>query len=467
MIDFKKTSSMINILTHGWLGRIFILSLWALAIFVLGYSDVDGVATKDGMLINAGSVLFFANIFYYLIIGARIPIQINSQMAVLMPNYFQGLRLSLMVLIFIGLAPALVLLSQVELLDWFALMSAYLLLSVLVVAMMFNAMFFIFFILLIFTPLNIVGLIPDDIPLIELMGYSFPILVVITYKLLGNLENLRGKTMYFSRFLAMSSFSLAKTVELQEITAPKSKNIFIKWLVNSNAAPMIDKLNSNQVLTHKELIEIACQSNTVIGRGTYIFWGVLIAFFSVIAINIDESYRAYFIPTMIIFPCMMIGTGTMTLFQNLFNKKSYLTRIATFPTFAEKNSFIKAFLSFVIIEQLKLYSFIFITVSAFAYIAKHLTWAIALNSLLLGLTLCFMNIALMLFGLARKVNRNSLTIWLMFGAFIGFMVWMLVVVAGDVTLIQSTAFIGCFSLSVILFVLSIYRSYQRIPHWLV
>ena len=126
-----------------------------------------------------------------------------------------------------------------------------------------------------------------------------------------------------------------------------SNNIFIRWLTRNNGSYAVDLLNGNRKLSNKELIAVACQGNTVIGKGTYIFWGAMVVLICLIASGFDESNRGYFIPMMIIFPSMMIGTGTMTMFQNLLNKKSYLSQISTFPIFAKEKSFAKDFLNFV------------------------------------------------------------------------------------------------------------------------
>jgi len=470
MSSLKKISITLSILTHGWLGRLFILSLWAvnIAIFLYTYHDLDslGRVNSRAMVLNTGMLLFCSNIFLYLIVASNLPALINNQMVRVLPNYFKKLRVSLLVLLFVSFTPAAIMLPFANFVDWLALLTVLLLLAMLVMAMVFKTQYFVFFIILVFGPVNITNLFSDHIPIVRLLAYSFPVLLVLSYMLLGKLENLRGKTMAFSRFLSASSFSLAEGVVEQELAAPKSNNIFIRWLTRNNGSYAVDLLNGNRKLSNKELIAVACQGNTVIGKGTYIFWGAMVVLICLIASGFDESNRGYFIPMMIIFPSMMIGTGTMTMFQNLLNKKSYLSQISTFPIFAKEKSFAKDFLNFVIVEQLKLYMFIYFTVIAFAFIAQPLTWLIALNLILLGLTLCLINLALILSGLIRRVNHNSLTIWLMFITFVLFMVWMLVVVLEDVTLMDSDFFIGCFSLCFTVFAISLYRSYQQIPHWL-
>jgi len=462
----SKITMMLSLLTRGWIGRIFVLLLWALiiALYFLSYSDV---IEAESVITKASIMLFFANMFFYFIIVAHLPSIIQSQMAALLPNYFQKLRSALFLLLFISFSPALILLTKAGVVEWLSLLTVLLLLAMLIMVMIFQAKYYFIFILLMFIPVNFVEYLSKVISLgNNLLAFVFPFLLVYSYHMLGKLESLRGKTMYFSQFLSMSSFSLTKAQAEQEITAPKSKNIFTKWLVKSNSAHSLNLIGFEGYLSKRKLLGIACQGNTVIGRGTYAFWAAMVIFICVIAGFLDETYHHYFIPMMIIFPSMIIGTGTMTMFQSLLNKKSYLTRISITPIFAIKNSFASAFMSFIIFEQIKLYLFTSIVITLFAYITQHLTLTVFMNIMLLAISITLINVALMLLGLGRKVAHNSLTMWLMFVVFIIYMTWLLVVVVGNVELKNSVEFLSYFSLCITLFFISFYRGYQRIPHWL-
>ena len=460
MSDFKQLTINIDILTRGWFIRVFIILLWLLVFtmpFFIESIDYFFIALFVG----------FSNAFLYLMVSGRIPLLAHYSMNTLLPNYFSRLKSALLVILLVSFLPTLALLPHFSL--WLSLISICLIMAVLFVAMTYHQKFYWLFVGVILTPVSFeqLSLFISTDSVIAVLPFLMPILAIWSYYLLSKLETFKGDQKHIARMIALTSLSVKKSIASQDNIPLKSRHRAWQWLINSNFDYYRKLLKQNKPLKNSKLIEISCQSMATIGPYTYLFWTVSVLLFVLIGSLIPPSAQHFLIPMMLAFPAMMIGAGTIGLFQIINNKKSLLQRIAILPNFNSQQMFAKAFLTYIVRNQVQLYIFISLVTAVLAITFHHISLVMVINELLVGSVLCVSNLTIMLWSWSVKKNNENSCVWLMVLLFIGFIVFLFVVASDETILLyQSTIFMNLLGASFILFLISLYRSYQRIPHWL-
>lgn len=453
---------MITMLTKGWFGRTVILLLW-----IAGMAISLNNKGQDNGLAEASLLLF--NCSFYFMVAMRLPQITLMQQRYVIPHYFSKLKQSLLVLLLISFIPTLVLLPDVV--NWLNILSISTLLAMLIVTIVYKPKYSVLFFVLMLLPPNIfstvdVHLFTLPFSLSELFSYSLPLVLFSAFKLIDKLENYRGDVKQIALFMSMSSFSVEKVLADQDNLPDESRNKLSQWLLKLNGQYFLTLIRSDKKLSNRKLIAIACQSISSLGRGTYFFWLFAIVLICSLGLYLGEGYYRYFTPAMVILPAIMVGSGTLTFFHIVYGRKAYLARLSLMPIFENNHSFITAFVSFVVIEQIKLYVFISLMLATFALVFKFLDTSTLLNVIAGVFTLGVFNLALMLWGWCRKKHQDSLVTWIMFSAFMFFMVFLFIVADNKIQFLQSNIFITLFLMTIVLFSCGLYRSYQRIPHWL-
>jgi len=453
---------MITMLTKGWFGRTVILILW-----IAGVNISLNIEESGNGLAEATLLLF--NCSFYFMVAMRLPQITLMQQSYVIPHYFSKLKQSLLILLCISFIPTLVLLPDV--INWLHVLSLSTLFAMLIVTIVYKPKYSVLFFIVMFIPATFFDLTDKYIfklplSLGEVMALSFPLIMFSAYKLMNKLENYRGDVKQVALFMSMSSFSMEKVLADQDSLPTESRNKLSQWLLKLNGQYFLNSIRSDKKLSNRKLIAIACQSISSLGRGTYFFWLFAIVLICSLGLYLGESYYRYFTPAMVILPTIMVGSGTLTFFHIVYGKKSYLARLSLIPTFANKDSFITAFIGFVIIEQIKLYAFVSIMVATFVLVFKFLDISTLVSVIVAVSILGIFNLALMLWGWCRKKAQDSLITWTIFSAFMFFMVFLFIVADNKIQLLQSSTFVILIVITFILFTASIYRCYQRIPHWL-
>jgi len=453
---------MINMLTKGWFGRAVILLLW-----LAGMCISLNIAEQSNGLAETTLLLF--NCSFYFMVAMRLPQITLMQQSYVIPNYFSKLKPALLKLLLISFIPTLVLLPDVV--TWLNVISFSTLFAMLIVTIVYQPKFSVLFFVLMFLPSNVFSsgdehLFNLPFSFSEIFAYSLPLVLFSAFKLMDKLEHYRGDIKQIALFMSMSSFSMEKVLADQDNLPDESRNMLSQWLLKLNSQYFLSAIRSDKKLSNRKLIAIACQSVSSLGRGTYFFWLFAIILICAIGLYLGENYYHYFTPVMVILPAIMVGSGTLTFFHIIYRKKAYLARLAFMPTFENNKSFISAFLSFVIIEQMKLYVFVSLMLTIFVLTFDFLTLHTLLSVIAAVFALGAFNLAFMLWGWCLKKFQDSLFTWIIFSAFIIFMVFLFIVADNKIQLLQSASFIMLVAIIIIFFIASLYRSYQRIPHWL-
>jgi len=424
---------MKTILLHGWLVKVFIVLLWAIAIAMRLTMTDD---TREDLLLT---IIAFSNFLLYLMVATRLPLLTHSKMAVLLPNYSQKLKGVLLLIFGVSLLPTLLVLPDV--LTWLAFVSISILSTLVFVAMIYQPIYQIFIWLLMLMPLPMALL---DIPfnkekLFYSLAWLLPLITWLAYGLLNKLVNYRGNQRHVSKIIAVTNVSMGKTLAVQDSIPFADRTRLAQWWANSHFNHyrniISNATGASQKISNRKLIEISCQSANSFGVNAYVVWTVGITLLCLLGISIDESYHHFFTPMVTLIPAMIIGTGSITLFQIIHSKKSYLARLAILPRFKQHNSFASAFLGYVFSNQIMLYCFIAVLLGLTARVFGHISVTIYINLVLILLVYCFLTISIMLVAWRTVRDLGNLVVWLMLIGFIGTIVFTMHMASTDMPLL--------------------------------
>jgi len=447
---------MNTILLHGWLVKVFIVLLWVIAIAMRFTMQDD---TREGLLF---SLIAISNFLLYLMVAMRLPLLTHSNMAVLLPHFPQKLKQALLVIFAISLLPTLLVLPNVV--TWLAFISISILATLVFVAMIYQPIYQIFLWLFILMPLPmaLLDISLDKEKLFTALAWLLPLISWLAYVLLNKLAHYRGNHHHVSKMIAITNASIGKTLAVQESIPFADRTKLAQWWANSHynhyRKLICAATNTSQGLSNRKLIEISCQSANSFGANAYVIWSLGITLLCLIGLVIDESYHHFFTPMVTLIPAMIIGTGSITLFQIIQGKKSYLARLAILPRFKQHNSFARAFLYYVFSNQVLLYCFIAVLLAVTAKVFGHINEAIYINSVLILLVHCFVSISIMLFAWRTVDDYSNPIVWLMIIGFVGTMVLTIQMVKSTMELlIFSGLFQVLLASSVLLIMFSSFR----------
>jgi len=450
---------MKTILLHGWLVKVFIVLLWVIAIGVRITMHDD---TRENLLFT---LIAFSNFLLYLMVAMRLPLLTHSKMAVLLPGFSQKLKQILLVIFGVSLLPTLLVLPDVV--TWLAFISISILATLVFVAMIYQPIYQIFIWLFILMPLPMAmfDISLNKEKLFYTLAWLLPLICWLAYALLNKLVNYRGNQHHVSKMIAIMNVSMGKTLAVQESIPFSDRTMLAQWWADSHfnyyRKLISAATNTSKELPNRKLIEICCQSANSFGANAYVIWSLGIALLCVLGLVIDESYHHFFTPMVTLIPAMIIGTGSITLFQIIQGKKSYLARIAILPRFKQHNSFARAFLGYVFSNQVILYCFIAVLLAVTARVFGHLNITVYINSILILFVYCCISISIMLFAWRTAEDYGNSVVWLMIVGFIGTIVFVTHMASSEMSLlILNGIFQILLLVSLLLMIFSCYQYLQ-------
>ncbi len=446
---------MTTILLHGWLPRVFIVLLWALA---LGFRLTMNDDTREELLFT---LIAFSNFLFYLMVATRLPLLTHSKMAILLPDFPQKLKRQLQILFFVSLLPTLLILPDV--ITWLAFISISMLATLVFVAMIYQPIYQIFIWLFLLMPLPLEFF---DIPFNKdrffyALAWLLPLISAVTYLLLNKLIHYRGNQKHVGKIFAMMNVSIGNTLAIQESIPFANRTKVSQWWANSNFnyyRQLINKTNSADKLSNQQLIAISCQSANSFGLNAYGLWSMGIIIICILGLLIDESYHHFFTPMVTMIPVMIIGTGSITLFQIIQHKKSYLARLAILPRFECNRSFASALLSYVFTNQVILYCFIAVLLAITAKVFGHINFTLYINLILILFMFFLLTISMMLLAWRKEQDHSNLVVWIMLLGFIAMVMFAINMATSDMALLLNNGlFQSLLAASLLLLSLNSYR----------
>ncbi len=453
---------MMSILLHGWLMRSFLILLFLLAIIGRVFTD------ENSHWAGAAFLIVLISFLIVVVAASRLPLFTHSNMAKILPNYQRKLKQSLIIVWGISLLPTLLLLPNITL--WLGLLSILMLVAITFVAMIYRPIFQVLFWLIFFVPLGLDFFAPNmsGQSIILVCAWLLPLVLVLANVCLNKLMQYQGNTIHVNRLISMMNASMKQTLAVQENIPLHERTKLSQWWSNSHFDYYRKRLNINKdnsredsKLSNRQLIAICCQGANSFGRAAYVFWICAISMLCLLGVYLDNSYHHYFTILIMAIPVMIIGTGTIAVFQIIQNKKNYLSRIATTPRFSQKNSFTRSLMVYVILNQAALYAFITLFVGATALVFHHITFNVFINLFLVLLLYGLLNLSIMFLAWAAKQDHSNKVVWLLILALISLVVFSILLKDNpSINLVLNTVFIFISSNVVVLFGYSLNRYSQ-------
>ncbi|MGB0937939.1 MAG: hypothetical protein ACPGTQ_10810 [Colwellia sp.] len=444
MSTFKEKNILISILTRGWIARTFILLLWLAAIILSFIVDSENLKAVVILLASTNGVL-------YLQLSSRLQSLVGSDMAKVLPNYFDQVKKSLLIILCVSFIPTLVLLP--DLTQWLSLLSVLILIAVCAMALSYHPKYYWLLAIFFVTPISIdtlkEPLEPINFKLI--LSCLLPFIAWFAYELLRKLEYYKGNKTHIKRMKSLSNLSPEKLALTQESMPYTSRHKIWQWLINQNFSHYRESLKK-KILPNRKLIEIACQDLDTIGRFTYIVWfcmNILLILIAELTMALGFINMGVFYVISIVVPAAMLFGGTLTTFNGINLKRSLLNRLAIMPCFNEKESFSRAFIAFVVLNQIKFYVFILAMIAVFAFAFGHINMNMYLNIVILACVVCTMNLLIMFITWHAKKSFETLAIWLMSAAFITGPIFLLYMHKNEVVLLFANSSVYLILLAVL------------------
>lgn len=407
---------MASILLHGWLAKVFIILLWLVGVGIrIGMVD----ETRENLLFT---LIAFSNFMFYLMVATRLPLLTHSNMAILLPDFPKKLKSILLKLFSVSLLPTLLMLPNLQ--TWLAFVAISLIATIIFVAMVYDPKYQVFIWLLLFMPipLELFDLNFNKDKLFSTFAYLAPLIACLAWILLNKLVHYRGNKHHVSKILAVMNVSMGKTLAVQESIPFADRTKFSQWWANSHFNHYRKQLtkaeNESTKLSDKQLIAISCQSANSFGMNAYLIWSVGIIFVCLLGVIVGESYHHYFTPMVTLIPAMIIGTGSITLFQIIQNKKSYLARLSVLPRFTRKKDFAESFVSYLLSNQATLYCFIALLIGVSTTVFGHIDPVMYGNILSIMIIFALFSISIMLMALRQEQDNSNVIVWALLIAFI-------------------------------------------------
>ncbi|TPH14247.1 hypothetical protein [Litorilituus lipolyticus] len=414
---------MKNILTYGWYARIFIIVLWFASLWFRTILDFE---QKQALLV---ALIGLSNLTLYLIVAMRLPLLTHSQSSAVLPGFSSQLKTELLQILGISLLPTLLLLPNFWM--WLGLISIMLACAMLMAAMIYLPKYQIIFFAIMLLPISFesLSIVVTFDQVMSFFVYIFPAIAVCTWWLLDKLVVYRKPSKHIAKMMLMVNASLDRTLAAQDHIPPESQNIFMRWWGNLNFGHERKIISAadefQQRLSMRKLIAIGCHSSASFSRYSYITWSLATILVCSVALTLDQSHYAAFIPLISIVPAIIIGTASITLFQMVNSKSSYLARLSILPRFNDKQSFAKAFIKYILFNQGAIIVFIAMLVAITILTFEHLSWGIYFKVCLLAIALCLINSALMFFCWSNKSTGFQKYIFIIVFNFILFMLLIL------------------------------------------
>ena len=333
--------NLIHVFTKNWLLRLFYL----LAI-VSGI--VSSFALEDKMTV---SVVFFmaGNFYLYLTLAYRILILSQNDFAYTIPNYFEKLKKTLLIIVLVSLLPNLVILPDVQLFS--AALTWQLSLLILLVLTAFQPKTW-FLLAFIFIAPSVLEEITDNstvsLDVFSYYNYSFPLLFAVVFLFLHKLEKIKLSDKAKSQYLKLANQSMMMSFSDNEKKALKSPNKVQQWFNGGNLAIYRKMLMNNQVLKRHQLVEISCVGPSSIGRASWLAYTCGIVLFCLTANYFSFSFEAIersYLMFVGVITSGFVGISSTTFLYTAKGRKNYLARLRVSPLFHDDQQFSYALLT--------------------------------------------------------------------------------------------------------------------------
>jgi len=457
--------TIVNVLTKGWLFRVFILLLWSFAVGFKFFSLENRQSSDEA----SAALLMIPCLLIFLTVGYRFMVLNQNIMAFITPNYYLKFKKSLAVIIFISLLPSFLLLPD------FILLASALSWQLMLLAFCFFSFsrpwfWFVFSAFTFGSSFIFEGVSSDNLRfwLWQFPGYCLPIFVALTYMLLINLNKFKLSPLMKAKMLIYSGFTFSRSMTAYEKMPEESKTKWHQWLNKQNSNAYRNKLASKQQLNNRQLVEVAYSGSG--GSGNINF--VLVSIFTVTLCVVHYVFKLpeYILKPMFTGFLMMLAPGfvaitTLSQYLLISNKKEYLSRLRLMPSFKNDKDFNQSFLLVFFSKQIKTLLFTLIN----ACVLINIIWPdknfLISNIIILNvISFCFFS-ALVMFAWHTKKRVKTVTQVLMGISSFALYISLLISADQNYLLTDSSIFLGIAAGSFMLLLLSLVKWVYQAPSW--
>lgn len=451
---------ILSLLVKGKMKKLAIALLWGLAILTGYLGEEEKNLSYFYFFVVAGNALF------YHAVATRLALLTQNDMSKVIPHYFYRLKTSLLTLLGISFLPTLWLLPDTK--AWMSIIAISIILAVFMVAITYRSYIaWASFILLLVEPWNWVTRY-FELPHIDISllwsPYALPVIALGACWLLGRLEHFTKDSKDLEKAKVIMNAKQSSMFMPSHKIPLKFQNKLVQWFAKSNLRRFKHRLKSAKPMTNRQRIAVACQGEYSAGAMTYLLWLGAAVSFLLIGSYLDTNFNEFFSTLIIAVPMVIFGVSSISFFQIVASKQSLLKRLALMPCFNEEQRFSTAFLHYVLEEQLKLYVFMSLILTMFSCAFEYFTWTLLFNSLLLSLIASLFNAAIMLWAWTMQKTIDGLAVWLMLAYLIGAAVFLIIVVNFNMSLWESSTFIGFLLVILSLCCFNVFTSYRKNSH---
>ena len=457
--------TIVNVLTKGWLFRVFILLLWSLAVGIK-FFPVENRESSDEV---SAVLLMIPCLLIFLTVGYRFMVLNQNIMAFITPNYYLKLKKSLAVIIFISLLPSFLLLPD------FILLASALSWQLMLLAFCFFSFsrpwfWFVFSAFTFGSSFIFEGVSSDNLRfwLWQFPGYCLPIFVALTYMLLINLNKFKLSPLMKAKMLIYSGLTFSRSMTAYEKMPDESKTKWQQWLNKQNSNAYRNKLASKQQLNNRQLVEVAYSGSGGSGNINFVLASIIIVIFCVVhyIFKLPEGFlQLIFIGFFNMLAAGTVAMTSITQYLLISNRKEYLSRLRLMPRFKNDKDFNQSFLLVFFSKQMKMLLFTLISACLLIKIVWPDKLFLVSNIVIINVISFCVFSALVMFAWHTKKRLKIMVNFLMGISLLALYSSFLISAEQHYLLTDSAIFVGIVVGSFMLLLLSLAKWIYQVPSW--
>ncbi len=457
--------NIINILTKGWLFRIFTVLLLLIAIGVSFFMEASEKQSTYGVAF----LIFFINFYLLGLVGYRVALLSQHTMAKVVPDYYLQLKGAVKKILGFSLLTTLTLLPNVIMMlgsmTWLMVIFLFLAISYIQpsVWLVFSASIF----AVTFSSFDFT-LEQADYWLWQVPAYCLPLFGFISYQVIERLEKFKMKEELKLRYSTYSGLSMASSFNSIDKMPEKARPKFQQWIIDNNLVMFRKLLRSDKKISKLTLVDIAASGINRFGKATFFGWSTAVAlfclyqqFFPLSTNTADDFYMMFFG----MFSISLTAMGSIISFFTLNERKEYLARLRLMPLFNNEQEFSRLVLKVFFINQGKLLLFTLVSSTLVISMVWSEPTELLANTLVINtISFCFFS-ALVLFGLHTKKQVKTIIMVIMMILFILLIPVAVITYDQNIHLLMSNTTQGVMVIGFVLLMLALAKWKFKIPNW--
>jgi len=457
--------NIINILTKGWLFRIFTVLLLLIAI---AFSFIMDASEKQSTYGVAFPILFI-NFYLLGLVGYRVALLSQHTMAKVIPDYYLRLKGAVKKILGFSLLTTLTLLPNVIMMlgsmTWLLVIFLFLVISYIQpsVWLVFSASIF----AVTFSSFDLT-LEQAHYWLWQVPAYCLPLFGFISYQVIERLEKFKMKEELKLRYSTYSGLSMASSFNGIDKIPEKARPKFQQWIIDNNLVMFRKLLRSDKKISKLTLVDIASSGVNRFGKATFFGWSAMVVLFCLyqhffpLSTNTADSFYMIFFA---MFSVSLTAMGSIISFFTLNERKEYLARLRLMPLFNNEQEFSQLVLKVFFINQGKLLLFTLVSSTLVISMVWSEPTELLANTLVINtVSFCFFS-ALVLFGLHTKSHVKTIIMVIMVILFILLIPVAVITYYQNIHLLMSNTTQGVMIIGFVLLMLALAKWKFKIPSW--